>query len=170
MDPSYYISRLEISAPLIIALLQDMGDDQLRWRPAPDAWSALEVLCHLYDEEREDFRARLDYALHRPGEQPPPIDPQGWVAARGYQSHDPGEMMEGWLAERRRSLDWLRSLDSPDWERTCGIPRLSELRAGDFLAAWAGHDLLHLRQLTELQWGYQSAAARPYAPDYAGDW
>jgi hypothetical protein len=170
VDPSYYISRLEISAPIIAALLQDMSDEQLRWRPAPDSWSALEVLCHLYDEEREDFRVRLDLTLHRPEEPIPAIDPQGWVAARGYQSRDGGEMLEGWLAERRRSLDWLRALESPDWERPCADPNLSGLRAGDFLAAWAGHDLLHLRQLTEIQWAHQAAAAAPYAPDYAGDW
>jgi hypothetical protein len=170
VDPSYYITRLEISAPLLAALLQDMSDEQMRWRPAPNAWSALEVLCHLYDEEREDFRVRVDYILHRPDEPIPPIDPQGWVIARGYQSRDPGEVLEGWLTERRGSLNWLRSLASSDWSRRCSSPHLSELRAGDFLAAWAGHDLLHLRQLTELQWGYQAAAAAPYAPDYAGEW
>lgn len=170
MDASYYISRLEISAPLIVAMLQDMDEAQLHWKPAPDSWSALEVLCHLYDEEREDFRVRLDYTLHRPADPLPPIDPQGWVAARGYQSRDPEKMIEGWLVERRQSLNWLRGLESPDWERPCTSPHLSELRAGDFLAAWAGHDLLHLRQLVELQWAYQTREAAPFGPVYAGEW
>lgn len=170
MDASYYIGRLELSAPLIAAMLQDMGAAQLRWKPAPDSWSALEVLCHLYDEEREDFRVRLDYTLHRPDEPIPPIDPQGWVAARDYQSRDPDAMLEGWLSERRASIEWLRGLAGPDWERRCTNPHLSELRAGDFLVAWAGHDLLHLRQLVELQWAYQTLQAAPFAPDYAGDW
>jgi hypothetical protein len=170
VDPSYYISRLELSAPLIVALLQNMSDEQLRWRPAPESWSALEVLCHLYDEEREDFRVRLDLTLHQPDEAIPQIDPQGWVMSRGYLLREPGEMLEGWLAERRHSLDWLRGIESPEWERRCTNPHLSDLCAGDFLAAWAGHDLLHLRQLTELQWAYQTAHAAPYAPIYAGDW
>ncbi|MBX0329589.1 DinB family protein [Oscillochloris sp. ZM17-4] len=170
MDPHYYIDRLEISAPLIVALIQDMSDAQLRWRPAPDSWSALEVLCHLYDEEREDFRVRLDLTLHRPDEPIPQIDTQDWVIARRYQSRDAGEVLEAWLTERRRSLEWLRALEAPDWERRCTHPYLTDLRAGDFLAAWAGHDLLHLRQLTELQWAYQSSQAAPYTPAYAGDW
>lgn len=170
MDPSYYICRLELSAPIIVALLQDMSDAQLRWKPTPDTWSALEVLCHLYDEEREDFRVRLDLTLHWPDEPQPRIDPQGWVRARGYQLRDSEEMLEGWLTERRHSLEWLRSLESPNWTQRCSIPELSMLCAGDFLVAWAGHDLLHLRQLNELQWAYQSAQAAPYAPDYAGDW
>lgn len=170
MDASYYISRLELSAPLIAAMLQDMDDAQLRWRPAPGSWSALEVLCHLYDEEREDFRVRLDYTLHRPDDPIPQIDPQGWVSARDYQSRDPGAMLEGWLAERRTAIEWLRSLGSPDWGRRCTSPHLSELCAGDFLAAWAGHDLLHLRQLAEIQWAYQAQGAAPFAPAYAGEW
>lgn len=170
MDPNYFINRLELSAPLIVAMLQDMSESQLRWRPNPESWSALEVLCHLYDEEREDFRVRVDYTLHRPGEPLPPIDPPGWVTARDYQSRDVSEVVEAWLVERRTSIEWLRGLATPDWSRHCSDPHLGELRAGDFLAAWAGHDLLHLRQISEIQWAYQADQSLPYFPDYAGDW
>jgi hypothetical protein len=170
MEPSFYIGCLETNAPAIVALLQAVGDAQARWRPSAEQWSALEVICHLYDEEREDFRARLDLTLHHRGAPMPPIDPQGWVAARGYQSRDLREVLSAWQEERRRSLAWLRGLESPDWQAPCGSPHLYGMLAGDVLAAWAGHDLLHLRQLVELQWGYQRAMALPYSPDYAGDW
>lgn len=29
--------------------------------PAPEKWCLLEIVFHLYDEEREEFRARVNY-------------------------------------------------------------------------------------------------------------
>jgi hypothetical protein len=44
------------------------------------------------------------------------------------------------------------------------------MTAADLLAAWIGHDHLHLRQLDELQWQYLAARAAPVALAYAGGW
>ena len=43
-------------------------------------------------------------------------------------------------------------------------------RAGDLLAAWVAHDLLHLRQLVELKYAYLARTMEPYALKYAGEW
>ena len=42
--------------------------------------------------------------------------------------------------------------------------------AGDLLASWLAHDLLHVRQLARLHWQYLTAAAKPFQTDYAGPW
>ena len=81
MNLAYAIDRLNQNAVAIQALVT-VDEAQARWRPAPDEWSILEVLSHLVDEEREDFRQRLDYTLHRPGEAWPATDPPGWVISR----------------------------------------------------------------------------------------
>src|SRR5215213_6477036 len=98
------INRMRASADAIAALTRDIGEAQARWRPADDAWSLLEVVNHLYDEEREDFRTRVDYVLHRPGEQAPPIDPEGWVTERAYNQRDPRASLDAFLREREASL------------------------------------------------------------------
>jgi hypothetical protein len=36
--------------------------------------------------------------------------------------------------------------------------------------SWVAHDLLHLRQLVELQRQYLEEQVPPYKLDYAGDW
>ena len=41
------------------ALLGDLEAVAWRERPAPTEWSPLEIVCHLRDEEAEDFGARL---------------------------------------------------------------------------------------------------------------
>src|SRR5215218_7430628 len=97
LDLNHITSRMRANADVIAALARDISDAQARWKPAADAWSLLEVVNHLYDEEREDFRTRVDYVLHRPGELPPPIDPEGWVTARAYNARDPRESLDAFL-------------------------------------------------------------------------
>lgn len=151
------------------ALVGGMTPEQARSRPQPESWSALEVICHLYDEEREDFRQRLDIFLHRPDEELPHIDPEGWVTARQYNERDLAEMLDKFAEERARSLVWLKSLSDPDWE-TEYRNQYGSMKAGEMLAAWVAHDNLHMRQLVELRRSRLEKLVAPYDPGYAGEW
>ena len=170
MKLEFFIARLSQNAEAIQSLLSGVVEEQARWKPTPDEWSLLEVINHLYDEEREDFRQRLDLTLHQPGQLWPDIDPQGWVVERGYNGRDLEASLENFLRERRRSVAWLAGLSSPDWEAHREHPQAGQLSAGDLLASWLAHDLLHLRQLVQLHWQYVSRLAEPYTTRYAGAW
>lgn len=162
--------QLAVQAHRIEAMVSGMSDEQWRWKPGADDWSMLEVVAHLADEERHDFRTRLDILLHRPDDEMPPIDPQGWVTSRGYNGRDPGEVLADFLIERERSLTWLRGLADPDWQRSVVSPSGRPFHAGDMAVSWAAHDLLHLRQLVELHWAWNARHAKPFDVTYAGDW
>lgn len=170
VDARSCLAALEANAAVIGALARAVPADAVRWRPAAGAWSALEVVNHLVDEEREDFRTRLDVVLHRPGEDPPPIDPEGWVTSRDYSDRDFDESLARFLDERRSSLAWLGELDRPDWSRAWSHPDGFTIRAGDLLASWVAHDLLHLRQLVEIQYARRADEVAPYDVEYAGPW
>jgi len=171
MELSVLCVRMAASAEAIRALAAGVSEEQWRWRPGSASWSILEVINHLADEEVEDFRTRVDLLLHRPGELWPPTDPAGWVTARSYNEQDPADSLRRYLSERRESLSWLGGLASPDWEVECVAPWGSKIRAGDIMASWAAHDLLHARQLIELRWAYMTRCdVGPYRADYAGEW
>ena len=163
------ISQMQLNAQRIQALVTGVSPEQARWKPDPETWSILEVLCHLLDEEREDFRVRLNLILFHSGADWPPIDPPGWVSARGYNQRNLEETLHSFLAEREKSLEWLRGLADPDFNKS-ESGDLGTLSAGDMLASWAGHDLLHMRQLVELQRAYIVNLTSPYDPAYGGDW
>ncbi|MGW8250604.1 MAG: DinB family protein [Anaerolineales bacterium] len=169
MDLQHYLSQMEQHASAIRSLAEGISDEQARWKPDPESWSLLEVINHLYDEERQDFRVRLNYILYRPGEPWPSIDPQGWVTSRGYNQRDLKESLANFLSERSHSLAWLRGLDALDWQTAAPTP-WGQITAGDMFAAWVSHDLLHLRQLVELHYAYTTQDVRPYTPEYAGEW
>jgi hypothetical protein len=169
MNVEHVIARLAEGAAAIQAMVQGITEEQARRKPDPDAWSVLEVVNHLWDEEREDFRQHIDYTLHRPGEPWPPIDPGGWVTARRYNERALAPSLAGFMSARDESLAWLRGLPSPNWEVTYQAP-WGEITAGDLLASWVAHDLLHLRQLVELRWFLTTKELEPYRVEYAGTW
>ncbi len=71
--------------------------------------------------------------------------------------------------EREASLEWLRSLDEPDWNARHASDRRN-LRAGDMLASWIAHDLLHIRQIVKTLMGYLEKELESFSSDYAGFW
>jgi hypothetical protein len=170
LDTTTAAVRLAASAETLRSLIAPVDAAQAAWRPEPGRWSVLEVVNHLADEEGEDFRARLSLVLEHPGAPWPPIDPEGWVAARKYAERDPGESLQRFLSERARSLEWLRGLRDPDWDCGCEHPVAGRITAGDLLASWVVHDLLHVRQLVQLHGAYVAARAAPHSTRYAGEW
>jgi uncharacterized damage-inducible protein DinB len=163
-------AELARNAWTIQSLLSGISQVQAQHKPAPDSWSMLEVICHLYDEERDDFRQRLDILLHRPDDKWPPIDPVGWVTERKYNEQDFAAMIKKWSAEREKSLAWLDGLSAPDWDTRHPTPFAFEMAAGDMLASWVTHDTLHMRQLVELRHTHVVNITQPYEIRYAGDW
>ncbi len=161
---------LEVAPTAVPALVAGLDPADLRARPAPEAWSMLEIVHHLADEEREDFPRRLRLTLEDPEQPWPPIDPPGWVEARGYNRQDPDAVLKIFLVARRANLDWLRRLEDPAWDRTHHHPRLGPMTAAGLLHAWCAHDLLHLRQLLQRRWWLREQAAGPGELDYAGSW
>jgi hypothetical protein len=162
-------ARMAENAEAIRALAEGLPEAQVRWKPDPGAWSILEVVNHLYDEEIEDFRAHLDLVLNHPGGPWPRIDPEGWVTERGYSQRDLGRSLNDFLRAREDSLTWLKGLKNPDWEVAYQAP-FGSITAGDLMASWVAHDLLHMRQLIRLHWAYLTQNVQPHQVRYAGPW
>ncbi len=167
MEWQRLVEQLAASGRILTDLFADVDDDELRWKPAPERWSMLEVLVHLWDEEKEDFGPRLSLMLEDPTREWSPIDPEGWPGERRYNLRDPAEALAGFRQERAASLAWLRSLEDPAWDRAHEHSALGVLRAGDLLAAWTAHDQLHVRQISKLRIEYLSVKAAPYSTRYA---
>jgi uncharacterized damage-inducible protein DinB len=163
------IGRMTAHAQALRALVQDVSPEQADWRPSPEAWSLREVLGHVYNEERMDFRAHLQEMLQHP--------PQPWGALHQEYVHVATcrQALDAFLLEREASLAWLKALPSPDWDLKSQASfgpshETMTLSAGDILCSWVEHDILHLRQVVELLHAWNVPQASPYAVEYAGGW
>lgn len=161
--------EFENSTETIRTLLAGISQEDAGVKPTPEAWSQLEVICHLYDEEREDFRTRLESILNRPDEEFQVINPQGWVTERKYSEQDFEKTRENFFRERKKSLEWLKSFSDADWEIT-HTDKFGSVTAGEMFSAWVAHDNLHIRQLVELRRARIEKITQPYPIEYAGDW
>ena len=170
MDAPALIRTLARNADVIRTVLEATDPEAVRWKPTPKRWSALEVARHLADEEREDFRVRIDFTLHRPTEAWPPIDPEGWVTERRYNEGELEETIADFLRERKRSVEWLEGLDRPRWQTEHTHSQFGSMAAGTLLVSWVAHDALHLRQLARLQFLFTERLGSPYLSRYAGEW
>lgn len=169
MNYEFLVTQLEQHPHGIEALTRGISPENARWKPNAESWSILEVVNHLFDEERRDFRVRLDIILHRPTEPFPHIDPPRWVVDEKYNERDLDSSLKNFLDERANSLRWLDGLGSVNWEASI-INQFGTMSAGEMFSAWVAHDVLHLRQLVELHYVLVKEQAAPFILEYAGEW
>lgn len=169
MEFKIVYGELVASSEMIRTLLAGISQAEAQVKPSPESWSILEVTCHLYDLECEDFREHLDFILHRQQEEYHAIDPQRWVIDRKYNEQNFVEMQDKFFAERGKSLNRLQQISGSDWDTTY-TSDYGSVSAGEMFASWIAHDNLHIRQLVELRRLRIENITKPYPIEYAGDW
>jgi DinB family protein len=153
--------------PVLDGLVADLDDAMWRARPAPAEWAPVEIVCHLRDEETEDFGARVDVVLDG-GTAFAPIDPTGWVEARRYRAADPAAALATLRVARARHLERLAGIAAERLRASVAHPRLGPLSGLDLVVAWAAHDHLHVRQLAGTLARLWAVRWAPLRADYAG--
>ncbi len=159
--------ELERLPAVLEALLAGLDEVSARTRPAAGEWSPVEVLCHLRDEETEDFGARLRVILDGAGDFAP-IAPERWAEERRYRETSLTDAMEALRARRQASLDLLASVAPETLARSRPHHRLGRLSGLDILSAWVAHDRIHLAQLAGTLARIWALRWAPLRADYAG--
>jgi len=163
------VKQLKKNKLVFLELLQVEDTDFIKWRPAKDKWCILEIICHLYDEERDDFRFRVNWLLENPGEKPPPFNPLDWVTEHDYINQDYQQMLHKFIAERENSVRWLQALENPNWNSSYIHDIKGELSAFFYLTNWLAHDYLHMRQIIKQKFDYLEYRTKT-SLYYAGKW
>lgn len=169
MSHDYFIDNLAQNRFVFENLLKGRIAEEYTYKQSEEKWCLLEVLCHLHDEEVQDFSTRVKHVMELPGTNPPAIDPIGWVNERKYMEQDYNTVLNQFLAEREKSVVWLKSLKNPNWKNSYEHKSLGTLTSEYLLFNWLGHDYLHIRQITRLLFNYTQHKTSNNL-NYAGDW
>ena len=137
------LARFVELLPMLVAGLDDAA---WRARPTPAEWSPVEIVCHLRDEEADDFGARLRVILAG-GARFTPNDPEQKAVTRRYREADPAEALRAFITHRRTTLDLLAGTAPERLALSAERPNGGRLSGLDLLASWVAHDRLHVRQL-----------------------
>ena len=145
------------------------GLDAAGWRarPAPSEWAPVEILCHLRDEEVEDFGARVRVIVDGGGAFAP-IDPERWAKERGYLDADGPATLAELRRRRAASIAWLDGLTADRLTGAIEHPGPGQLSGLDLVAAWVAHDRLHLAQLAATLARHWATRWAPLRTQYAG--
>lgn len=169
MDIEYAVKQLQSNKNVIFHLLNGSTEQEFKWKQTPAKWSLLEIICHLYDEEREDFRTRFMNVVETPDERPPSFDPVAWVTERKYAEQNFEEKLSFFLLEREKSITYLGKLKNPNLEQGYNYGDYGLVNGSFFLANWIAHDHLHIKQISRLKYDYCAFVSKQDI-GYAGTW
>ncbi len=152
-----HIAAADKSPQRIAAAVSGLSDTILRYKPAPDQWSILEVLGHLADVEIVyAYRFRQMLADRKPVIAP--MDQNAWATRLGYSEESPAELVAAYGLNRHRTLQLLRRLKPGDLEKSAYHPELQrDVTVAEYVAKIAAHGANHLAQIERLK---KAAAGR----------
>ena len=125
---------------------------QLRKQEAPGKWSIAQVLQHLADSDLVwGWRVRLILAQDRPTLTG--YDQDLWAERLHYADADPLEALEQLRVLRRGNLGLIARATPEDLKRVGVHSERGEESVAYLCGLYAGHDLLHLRQIARIRTG-----------------
>jgi hypothetical protein len=146
-DPMHVLSG---TADAIRGAIAGLYDAQLSQPESLDKWSLRQVVQHLADSDLVlGYRVRLVLAQDRP-----PLtgyDQDLWAERLHYERAPIDEALEQFTVLRRSNLRLLADLALDDLQRVGVHAERGEESVAHMIRMYAGHDLLHLRQLARIR-------------------
>jgi len=158
-DRAELIEALRRTHPTLAQLTAGAPDAALDFRAAPEEWTVREILAHLVDDEMYVMRTRLERIIKEDRPTLAPHDEQKWYASRNTTRDALPELLADFAVQRAASLGILDMLRASDWAREGYQPEYGTFTAEGWLARWAEHDAVHLRQIEATLAAYRTASA-----------
>lgn len=98
-------NKLEASTSTFGSLMGNISEEQAQWKHSADKLSLLEIVNHLYDEERGDFRQRIKNIFKDLEKEWALMAPAEWVTERDYGIKDIKKSLNNFLEERENLLN-----------------------------------------------------------------
>jgi hypothetical protein len=129
------------------ALAAKIGPEKIAVAPAPEKWSASEILCHLADCEIA-FGFRLRQTLAEDNHLIQPFDQEKWAAP--YGSLAANEALTAFAALRRWNLLLIQGALTEFGTKSVTHPERGAMTFATIVDTMAGHDLNHIGQLERM--------------------
>jgi len=146
-----HIAAADRSPKQIAAAVSGLPERILRYKPAPDQWSILEILGHLADVEIVyAYRFRQMLADKKPVIAP--MDADDWATSLGYGEESPAELVAAYGLNRHRTLQLLRRLKPGDLAKSAYHPEYQrDVTVAEYVEKIATHGANHLAQIERLK-------------------
>jgi hypothetical protein len=146
------------------ALLRDLPETWTFRNEGEKTWSAFDIVGHLIHGERTDWMPRVKMVLQF-GESKTFVPFDRWAQERESQGKSLGQLLDEFARLRSENLSELDALNlrPEDFERRGRHPSLGVVTLSELLAAWAGHDLTHIHQISRVMAHQYREAVGPWS-------
>ncbi|MGO9539540.1 MAG: DinB family protein [Terriglobales bacterium] len=142
--------KVQSATPKKLArLVKGVPTAKLRKRPAPEKWSAAEILAHLADVEIV-IGWRMRSILGAPGTPVQAYDQNAWVIAGHYEKRDPRKSIELQRVLREANLALLKSLSAEQLKQFGQHAERGQESVEHIVRMVAGHDINHIQQIERI--------------------
>ncbi len=150
MDRTEITAYLRQVPDLIEEALHELSDGELRRRPSPDEWSALEVYCHLRDSAQEEG-IRVRRLVEEDGPTLKPYDQEARASERNYQGEDIRRLHTALRAFWGGLAYQLEGLSDAQWGRGGTHPESGPVTVHSRAEDEVEHARTHLEQLRAIR-------------------
>jgi uncharacterized damage-inducible protein DinB len=146
-----HIEAAEKSPKEIAAAVSGLPPAALRYKPAPEKWSILEILGHLADIEIVyGYRLRQMLADEKPVMAP--MDQDAWAKHLGYMEAPAPELVAAYGLNRHQNVRLLKRLTLADLEKSAFHPEYQKNQTvAELVERMSGHGTNHLGQIEKLK-------------------
>jgi len=138
-------------------------EEELRWKPASDKWSATEVLTHVADHLIVvSFRIRE--LLSGSAARLPAFDQDAWVAGQRANEGSAQDVLEAFRALVRYNSQLLRRLPDAAWDKTAVNFKGETVSLLTIVRGFAAHALHHVGQIERIRHA-AAEAGKPVSPE-----
>lgn len=146
-----HLDAAEKNPRQLAAATSGLPAETLRYKPAPDKWSILEILGHLADIEIM-FGHRIRQILADKKPVIAPMDQNAWAANLGYMETPAPEMIALFGVNRHHNLRILRRVKSQDLNKSAYHPELKrDVQLSEIVQKLDAHTQNHLRQIETIK-------------------
>ena len=145
-DRMEWIDRYARGAELIERAVQGLSEEELRYVPAPGAWSAKEIVIHMADSET----VVVDRMKRVIAEERPPLRTmyqELWTRRLRYAELDHRPYLPLFKLLRETMAGVLRTLDEADFERVGVHDELGDITLQGLIVRYAEHAENHAAQI-----------------------
>jgi hypothetical protein len=149
LEKSYQI--LERTPTVLCSLLTGLSDDWIMNNEGPETFSPYDVIGHLIQGEKTDWRNRAMMILEHGTEKTfVPFD--RFAQFEESKGKSLSQLLDEFERLRKESLVWLRSLNltETDFDKKGIHPSLGEVTLRQLLSTWVAHDLTHIAQVSRV--------------------
>ena len=131
-------------------LVESLGEDERRWKPCADEFSATEGICHLRDIEEEGYAVRIRKLLNESEPFLSDLDGARLACERDYNNQNMMYALERFAHARSGNVAAVKDLSPDGLSRRGTFEGTGPITLGQLLSMMREHDEGHIQELENL--------------------